>query len=382
MGLMQPTRTGGRPATSIAFSRARSPPTCRCKRRPSTSWWSTSRPRGRSASKCRINCWRSPMRGSNKPIDCPIESAIHVMRNRKLSRRELLMTSTALAAGAMVMRPFDAFAQPGVAQGALIARAKSLELDTPYVPPPGDALEHHASGFAKIICSAVFVTGLNPDFAAENVGYFTAPYEVRHKLGKPVIDRAEKAVHVTLPNGVTRTAKYLGSQGCVTLPVGQRSVNFTPANVASRLPDPSTQPWPMGDVLSDEPLPPEIDATKLKQAIDAAFDPSASMTAAFVVTWRGRLIAERYGNGITARTPLEGWSMGKSLTATLIGVLIKQGVYDIWQPAPIPEWQSAGDPRAKIRIGDLMHMSSGLRIRAPQDPDYDPAGPYPDHLYL
>ena len=292
------------------------------------------------------------------------------------------MTSTALATGATVMLPFDAFAQPSAAQGSLIARAKSLELDTPYVPPPGDALEHHAAGFAKIMCSAVFVTGLDPDFAAENVGYFTAPYEVRHKLGKPGIDRVEKAVHVTLPNGVTRTAKYLGSQGCVTLPVGQTSVNFTPTNVASRLPDPSTQPWPMGDMLSDEPLPPEIDATKLKQAIDAAFDPPASMTAAFVVTWRGRLIAERYGNGITARTPLEGWSMGKSLTATLIGVLIKQGVYDIWQPAPIPEWQSAGDPRAKIRIGDLMHMSSGLRIRAPQDPDYDPAGPYPDHLYL
>jgi CubicO group peptidase (beta-lactamase class C family) len=304
------------------------------------------------------------------------------MRSRKLSRRELLMTSTALAAGPMVMHPFDAFAQPSAAQGALIARAKSLELDTPYVPPPGDALEHHASGFAKIICSAVFVTGLDPDFAAENVGYFTAPYEARHKLGKPVIDRAEKAVHVALPNGVTRTAKYLGSQGCVTLPVGQTSVNFTPTHMASRLPDPSTQLWPMGDVLSDEPLPLEIDATKLKQAIDAAFDPTASMTAAFVVTWRGRLIAERYGNGITAHTPLEGWSMGKSLTATLIGVLIKQGVYDIWQPAPIPEWQGAGDPRAKIRIGDIMHISSGLRIRAPQDPDYDPAGPYPDHLYL
>jgi hypothetical protein len=67
----------------------------------------------------------------------------------------------------------------------LIARAKSLELDTPYVPPPGDALEHHAAGFAKIMCSGVFVTGLDPDFAAENVGYFTAPHEVRHKLGKP-----------------------------------------------------------------------------------------------------------------------------------------------------------------------------------------------------
>jgi Beta-lactamase class C and other penicillin binding proteins len=152
--------------------------------------------------------------------------------------------------------------------------------------------------------------------------------------------------------------------------------------VISRLPDPSIQLWPMGDVLSDEPLPPEIDAAKLKQVVNAAFEPASGMTAGFVVTWRGRLIAERYGDGITARTPLEGWSMGKSLTATLMGVLIKQGVYDIWQPAPIPEWQSTGDPRAKIRIGDMMHMSSGLRIRAPQDPDYDPAGPYPDHLYL
>ena len=106
------------------------------------------------------------------------------------------------------------------------------------------------------------------------------------------------------------------------------------------------------------------------------------MTAAFVVTWKGRLIAERYGDGITPTTPLESWSMGKSVTATLMGVLIKQGVYQLWQPAPIPEWQGAGDPRAKIRIGDILHMSSGLRIRAPQDPDYDPSGPYPDHLYL
>jgi hypothetical protein len=34
--------------------------------------------------------------------------------------------------------------------------------------------------------------------AAENVGFFTAPYEVRAKLGRPVIDRANRAVHVTL----------------------------------------------------------------------------------------------------------------------------------------------------------------------------------------
>ena len=265
---------------------------------------------------------------------------------------------------------------------ALIARARLLELDTPYVPPPGDPLEHHTAGFAKIMCSAVFITGLGPDFAAENVGYFTSPYAERAKVGKPVIDRDAKAVHVMLHNGVTLTAKYLGSQGCVTLPVGQTSVNFRPIQVKSALPDPSKQPWPMGDVLPKDPIPGALDAGKVKQAVDAAFEPAAEMTAAFVVTWKGRVIGERYGEGITARTPLESWSMGKSVTATLMGVLINQGVYELSQPAPIPEWLDEGDPRGKIRIADLLNMSSGLRIKAPADPDYDPLGTYPDHVYL
>ena len=265
---------------------------------------------------------------------------------------------------------------------ALIARAKSLELNTPYVPPPGDPLDLDTAGFAKIMCSAVFVTGLDPDFAAENVGYFTSPYAERAKVGKPVIDRAGKSVHITEPSGVVRTAQYLGDQGCVTLEVGKNSVNFTPIEVRRRLPDPSTQSWPMGDVLPDDPLPAELDVAKVKRAVDAAFESSAGMTAAFVVTWRGRLIGERYGPGITMHTPLESWSMGKSVTATLMGILIKEGAYDLRQPAPVPEWQHPGDPRAKIRISDLLNMSSGLRIKAPQDPDYDPAGTYPDHLYL
>jgi CubicO group peptidase (beta-lactamase class C family) len=271
---------------------------------------------------------------------------------------------------------------PAARREALIARAKALELDTRYEPPPGDPLAHHAAGFAKVMCSAVFITGLDPGFAAENVGYFTAPYEERAKLGKPDIDRANKAVHVSLPDGVRRTAKLVGDQGCVALPVGEDDVSFRPVAVRRARPDPAGAPWPMGDVLPDDPLPASVDAAKVKQAVEAAFEPAEAMTAAFVVTWRGRLIGERYGEGITMHTPLESWSMGKSVTATLMGLLIEQGVYDLWQPAPVPEWQGAEDPRAKIRIADILRMSSGIRIRAPQDPDYDPAGPYPDHLYL
>ena len=251
----------------------------------------------------------------------------------------------------------------------LIARAKSFELNTPYVPPPGDPLEHSASGFAKIMCSAVFITGLDPEFAAENVGYFTRPYGERAKLGKPVIDRAAKTVRVKAPDGGTLTAQYLGSQGCVTLP-GSGGLRFKPIQVTSSLPDPATLPWPMGDRMPDAELPKELDAAKVQRAVDAAFEPPDGMTAALVITWHGRIIAERYGKGITQRTALESWSMGKSVTATLMGILIQQGAYQLTQPAPIPEWQSPGDPRAKIRIADLLNMSSGLRIIAPQDPDY------------
>jgi CubicO group peptidase (beta-lactamase class C family) len=294
----------------------------------------------------------------------------------------LLGWAVAATAAGQTAAPARSPSKADEARQAMLARAKSMELPTAYVPPPGDALSHHTSGFAKVMCSAVFITGLDPEFAAENVGYFAAPYAERKKVGKPVVDRAAKTVSITLPSGVVRTAVYTGGQGCVTYPEGKNELFFKPIEVRSILPDPSTQPWPMGDVLDASPLPKEIDRAKLESAVEAAFDP-AGMTAAFIVTYKGRLIAERYGTGITQTTPLESWSMGKSLTGTLLARLIHQGAYKLWDPAPIPEWQKTpGDPRAAIRIGDIMRMSSGLRIRAPQDPDYDPAAGYPDHLYL
>lgn len=267
-------------------------------------------------------------------------------------------------------------------RAAMLARAASLELPTEYVPPPGDALEHHTSGFAKILCSAVFLTGLDPADAAENVGGFTSPFEARAAVVDTVVDFDRQEVRLTLPSGVTLAAKRYGSQGCVTRPVGEDSVFFTPTDVAVNLPPAATTPWPMGDALSDEPFPAEVDMDKVAQALDVGFGPPDAMTEALVVTYNGRILGERYGEGIDLHTPLESWSMGKSLTGTLMGILIQRGVYELWQPAPVPEWQGEGDPRQQIRIGDIMRMSSGIRIRAPQDPDYDPEVGYPDHVYL
>ena len=267
------------------------------------------------------------------------------------------------------------------ATSALNARAKCFELNTPYVPPPGNALEHSASGFAKTMCSAVFITGVDPGVAAESLGYFVAPYAQRKAMGAPVVDRSKNEVRVTIPNGPTLVARYFGSQGCITLPPGKDDVLFKPVQVKSALDDPTTLPWPMGDVLPSDPLPATVDPVKVTQALDAAFGNPEAYTSAFVVTHKGRIIGERYQAGVGVTTPLESWSMGKSVTATMIGVLIKQGVYQLDQPAPIPEWQGEDDARKKIRISDILHMSSGLRIKAPDDPDFDPNGTYPDHLY-
>lgn len=268
------------------------------------------------------------------------------------------------------------------AREALIARAKPLELNTSYVPPPGDPLEHDTSGYAKAMCSAVFITGLDIDVAIENVGFFTGPYASRAKVSRPVVDRVTKQVSVSIPNGPTLVARYYGSQGCITLPPGHDDVLFTPAALSSALPDPNTQAWPMGDVLPGGAPPGNVDMSKVQQAVDTAFAPAEAYTSAFVVTYKGRLIAERYMSGTGPTTRLESWSTGKSVVASLMGVLIQQGVYQLDQPAPIPEWQTAGDPRQQIRISDLMRMSSGLRIKAPDDPDFDPNGTYPDHKYF
>ncbi|MDH3643014.1 MAG: beta-lactamase family protein [Gammaproteobacteria bacterium] len=248
-----------------------------------------------------------------------------------------------------------------------------------WEPPPGEAIVHHTGGFAKTLCSAIFITGLDPADAAANVGGFTAPFEHRAAVQDIDIDPDNERVTLTLASGLSRTAGRYGSQGCITHALGDQPLYFEPSAVEPQLPDPSTTPWPMGDVLSEKPYPREIDMDKVARAIEVAMGADGKPLG-MVVTHRGRIIGEAYGEGVDMHTPFESWSMGKSLTGTLMGVLIHQGTYQLWQPAPIPEWQ--GDARKDIRIGDIMRMSSGIRIRAPQDPDYDPELGYPDHLYL
>jgi len=278
--------------------------------------------------------------------------------------------------------PVDLTASSDERRAQMLARAEALELDTEYVPPPGVALHHHTAAFARTLCSAVFLTGLDWRDAAANIGGFTSPFDERHHVVDTIVDFQSQSVSLTLPDGVTRTAKRYRNQGCVPLPIGEDSVHFTPSDVARGLPPAATTPWPMGDVLPDDPWPAEVDMAKVEQALDEGFGPEDARTLALLVTYKGRILGERYSDEVDIHTPLESWSMTKSLTGTLMGMLIQQGEYELWQSAPVPEWQSPGDPRQEIRIGDIMRMSSGIRIRGPSDPDLDRSLGYLDHLYL
>jgi len=80
---------------------------------------------------------------------------------------------------------------------------------------------------------------------------------------------------------------------------------------------------------------------------------------AFVVLHQGKLVAERYDKGIGPDTQLLSWSMGKSFTNALAGIMSKDGLVDIYAPMDIPEWQNDG--RKAITLNDLMRMQSGLK---------------------
>src|SRR5262249_25752775 len=243
--------------------------------------------------------------------------------------------------------------------------------------PEGTPISLGLAGYAKVLCSAVFVSGREPAEAFRNSGFFLFPDE--HRAGVTyAVDRDKKLVRMT-HGATTRTAKFYGDQGCIIHPQDHDGIYFTPVAVETRLPDAATQPWPMGDAPSRAPLPDGLDAARVAKAVDVAFADPEALTAGMVVVYKGQIVAERYMPAIAEDQQVEMCAMGKRVKATWLVQLVKEGVSKIDDRVPVPEWRATGDPRGAIRIVDLLHMSSGLRFTAGQDPDYTPDKGSPDH---
>ncbi|WP_428333106.1 serine hydrolase domain-containing protein [Novosphingobium sp.] len=109
----------------------------------------------------------------------------------------------------------------------------------------------------------------------------------------------------------------------------------------------------------------------LAQSIDAVFTaPGAGETRAVVVWHDGKLIAERYAPGYDRNTRFISWSMAKTVTGVLIGMLVSDGRLRLDSSVPIPLWQRPGDPRGEITLRQLLQMRSGLRHVEGGDPPY------------
>jgi CubicO group peptidase (beta-lactamase class C family) len=217
---------------------------------------------------------------------------------------------------------------------------------------------------AQLLCSGIFVSGrdeasvLNEDVA----------FHPLFKMLKPKLDYKEKSVTVSLLGlGLfKKKAIYHDQLGAILIQnVSQDTILGWKVSIPAPEPaNPETIPWPTGDLLSGDPLPANVDQAKLKAALDKVFaepDPKhLKRTRAALVVYDGRILAERYAPGIHKDTRLISWSMAKSITNALVGILVRQGRLNIKDPAPVPEWRSPDDPRHAITIDQLLRMSSGL----------------------
>ena len=117
---------------------------------------------------------------------------------------------------------------------------------------------------------------------------------------------------------------------------------------------------------------PGVPREALARAVDALFsDPEAAETRAVIVMQGGRIVAERYAPGYHENTRFISWSMAKSVTGVMIGMLVSDGRLRLAEPAPIPAWQRPGDPRGEITLKQLLQMRSGLRHREAYRPPYE-----------
>ena len=133
-------------------------------------------------------------------------------------------------------------------------------------------------------------------------------------------------------------------------------------------PEPPLPPGALEAVVEN----PGVSREKLARAVDALFsDPALAETRALIVMHRGEIVAERYGEGFDAETPLIGWSMSKTVTAVLVGMMVADGRLRLDDPAPVARWQRPGDPRGEITLRHLLQMRSGLRHQEKGDPIYD-----------
>jgi CubicO group peptidase (beta-lactamase class C family) len=240
----------------------------------------------------------------------------------------------------VALRGFRKFVGWSISSLALAASVLMIAL---WANPP--ELIRVAAGYAaKIVCSNVFLAGRDPlEVLATDV---QAPGHPLLKLMRVDVDREQGLVRAGLLGIIGRgLAVARPNVGCAVVPGGGR--------------DGTRSERGRSTVRGEGPhVSGENGAIPALQRIIEDDALAGRGMRAIVVVQDGRVVAERYAGGFGATMPQLGWSMTKSVTAGLIGILIKDGRLTLDQSAGL----GTDDARSRITIADLMSMSSGLKF--------------------
>lgn len=231
---------------------------------------------------------------------------------------------------------------------------------------------------AMYYASGIFTAGRTPEDIDIDIGGTSPVFDSLLPKMKAVVDKKNKTVSVSyLPDMPPRIAAWRPVLGATQLPIGatidavkylQRlAKNVTPPNYDRKT-------WPQGDRDASAELPAR-QKRAVDQVVEKAFDKETykGNTWGIIIVKDGKIVSERYDTerGFDMHTSHRTNSAAKSFAVTVIGAAVKKALLDIYAPAPIPEWRTPGDPRARITINDLLHMCSGLYTEAAGNPQQE-----------
>ena len=208
------------------------------------------------------------------------------------------------------------------------------------------------TGFAaKDVASCMFVAHRPLEsIEAVDINFFPV------NLTSLEIDTVAKTVKGNFFGFGEQVAVYRQGIGCALVADGDYEEARAMRSVIATYPAyPETVYWPTGDKMRNV-APANLNKEKLEKAMADAL--AEGNTRAIVVAYDTAFMAEAYADGFDKNTPLLGWSMTKSVTSALVGILVKDGKLDVNAPAPLEEWQN--DERKHITLDHLLHMTSGL----------------------
>jgi CubicO group peptidase (beta-lactamase class C family) len=206
---------------------------------------------------------------------------------------------------------------------------------------------------AHVLCSETFVAKQDPEAIFSEYVQRTAGINWLGSLLQYHADRNRQEVRATIAGTNESLAVYREGRGCTVVRATQPPASIGFAGTPAFTPDPlGAPPAPV------KPADPKIGAALDRTFAELPGKPYAGVKAV-VIVHNGRIIGERYAPGYGPDTPMLGWSMAKSVTNALIGILVRRGRLSISVPAPVAAWSDARDPRRQITLDHLLRQTSG-----------------------